>query len=380
MKVIYITNIPTPYRNLLYNKMNSVFSKKNIDFEVWYMAETESDRSWKFEDSDFQYNYKIFNGFTLKIKNVHLHFNFSMYWKLLMNKYSSIIVGGYSSPSHVLSAFLGRAKNKILWSETNYIPTKKHKKSLTILKKIFLKPFNYFLIPGIKSKQYIQWLNNDLKDTQFLKLPNLIDEVTFLDDIEEIRKDQDRIKKIREKYNVDEVTPLWFCPARLEYFKGLDIFLPHLKGLKNYKLVVAGEGSQLELLEGIIKDNQLNVELVGQKNMAEVQELYAASDFFILPSVRDSSPLSAIEAIAGSLPVLISINVGNIGDVLVEDQNGWKIEPVTSASNVNLLKEITKLTREDLKIKGQLSRKLYKDNFDTDKWVNQHAQDLIDIN
>lgn len=359
--------------------MNEVFLSKNIYFEVWYMAWSESDRFWEFTNDDFNYNYSVFPGFTFKLKGAHFHINFKLLWKLFNTKFDVVIIGGYSTPSHILGAILANTKIKILWSETNYIPNKKSSSLLKWLKKILLKPFHYFLVPGVKSEEYIRSLKQNIKANQFLKLPNLINEKVFVYQVADAKLNAEKIVKIREFYGVDEKTSLWFCPARLEYFKGLDIFLPMLKNLTNYKLIIAGEGSQRKLLQNIINENKLNVDLVGQKNIDEIVSIYAASDLFVLPSVRDSSPLSAVEAIAAKLPVIISTNVGNITDVLRNEINGWEITPEQNDKNRNILSVISQLERKELAVMGLKSFELYQKYFNNDACINQHANDLLNI-
>lgn len=61
-KLLYITNIPAPYRQKRYNLMQEIFPKNGIEFEVLYMAKIEPDRNWVIPPESFRYNYKIFNG------------------------------------------------------------------------------------------------------------------------------------------------------------------------------------------------------------------------------------------------------------------------------------------------------------------------------
>jgi glycosyltransferase involved in cell wall biosynthesis len=80
---------------------------------------------------------------------------------------------------------------------------------------------------------------------------------------------------------VDEETQLWVCPARLEPFKGLDAFLPCLAGVKGVRLLIAGEGSQRAQLESMIAREDLPASLLGQVELSEMLQLYAAADLFV---------------------------------------------------------------------------------------------------
>ena len=45
-KVLYITNIPTPYRQKRFNTMSKIFPLYGLDLEVIYMAKSEPNRNW----------------------------------------------------------------------------------------------------------------------------------------------------------------------------------------------------------------------------------------------------------------------------------------------------------------------------------------------
>ena len=51
MKLIYITNIPAPYRIKRFNSMVPIFREEGIEFEVWFLAENEKNRNWKIDYS-----------------------------------------------------------------------------------------------------------------------------------------------------------------------------------------------------------------------------------------------------------------------------------------------------------------------------------------
>lgn len=97
--------------------------------------------------------------------------------------------------------------------------------------------------------------------------------------------------------------------------------------------------------------------------------LYAAADLFVLPSLRDPSPLSAVEALAAGLPLLLSDKAGNVDEVLTPG-NGWRFSPERPIEMRSLLKSILRLTRSELAAMGEVSRSKYVDEFDSDAWVH----------
>ncbi len=72
------------------------------------------------------------------------------------------------------------------------------------------------------------------------------------------------------------------------------------------RVVIAGEGSGLESAERFIKANGMTewVSLPGRMNRDELVELYAASDIYLSPSVKDAFSISGLEARATGLAIL----------------------------------------------------------------------------
>jgi len=246
IKLLYITNIPTPYRNKRFNVMEKIFSQYNIDFTVEYMAWTEPNRFWTFNENDFNYKYNVNKGIHPTIGHMFAHFNLGFLFRLLKNNYDLAVVGGFGCPTHWLSPFfISSKKLKILSVESN-LDSMTVKKGIGLkLKNVLINKYDGFQITGDKSKKYLNWINKGAKNKRFITFPNLIDENVFIDKVDQKKT---YITNIRDNYNVGEHEQLWICPARLNKVKGLHLFLQNLKGVQNVKLIVAGEGELKEEL------------------------------------------------------------------------------------------------------------------------------------
>ena len=101
---------------------------------------------------------------------------------------------------------------------------------------------------------------------------------------------------------------------------------------------------------------------------------------FVLPSLKDPSPLSPIEALASNLPILVSSRIGNSEDVLEPNINGWSYDPVTEKEKAkSIIFEISKLSRNELSVKGLESYRVYNEKFNTDLYINKYAKELKKI-
>ena len=135
----------------------------------------------------------------------------------------------------------------------------------------------------------------------------------------------------RAKYGLGVSDRLALCPARLEPVKGLLGFLYSMPidALKGWKLLIVGEGTEKAALEGAIEQRGLKdtVHIENYVDYKKMPSLYAAADLFVLPSIYDPNPLSVIEALHSGLPLLLSKQVGNYPEALLEGETGWGFSP-----------------------------------------------------
>ena len=97
------------------------------------------------------------------------------------------------------------------------------------------------------------------------------------------------------------------------------------------KIKLAGKGDTLSFLHDIEK-NELEgiMEYIGWISGDEKEQILKASDIFILPSFNEGLPISILEAMSHSLPI-ISTNVGGIPEIVEQHKNGILVEPGNSA-------------------------------------------------
>lgn len=107
--------------------------------------------------------------------------------------------------------------------------------------------------------------------------------------------------------------------ARLEEQKGLGYLIRAAAELKKtaelFKLIIVGDGSLKEKLTTLARELSVDevVEFVGAKRPEEVRDLYSLSDAVVIPSLWESGPLTALEAWAMGLPLIIT-KVGIFAD------------------------------------------------------------------
>lgn len=378
-KLLYITNIPAPYRQKRFNMMAKIFPEYGIDFEVLYMAKIEPDRNWVIPKESYQYKYKIYKGIHPTVGYMFAHFNPGLLLRLAKNDYDIAIIGGMSSPTHWLAPFfIGKKVFKVMSVESNLHSVARTKGFAANLKRTLLKKADAFQITGSPQIDYIKFFYEHADDKPYVKLPNLIDEDVFVDRVNEARKNK---AEVRQSFGVDENTQMWVLPARLNLIKGILPFLELINGVENIKLFVLGDGELRDQVREVVDKNSLPVVLTGFVQQDQVVKYYAAADLFVLPSLKDPSPLSPIEACASQLPLLVSSRIGNLEDVLEEGINGWSYDPETEIDKAkNIIESISKLSRVELQQMGLISRKRYLDYFQTEVCLKNYVEQVLELN
>lgn len=129
------------------------------------------------------------------------------------------------------------------------------------------------------------------------------------------------------KSNKDNIVFL-FAGWMVEKKGVLDLFdvIEKNRDLDRYIFRFAGAGTLLEELKMRQEKNKLNnIELLGWKDEAELQNEYKKADIFILPSYAEGFPNVVLEALNNRMPI-ISTNVGGIPDSVIDGYNGYIIE------------------------------------------------------
>ena len=169
-------------------------------------------------------------------------------------------------------------------------------------------------------------------------------------------------KNFREKYQINYKFVLFV--GRFSKSKGIETLIHSFNKIKNEKkildtkLVIMGVDFGFEKeMEGLIEKFNLSDEILVIKNppREDVISAYGESEFLILPSQWELSPLVPLESFAFKKPV-ISTKSHGIPFTVKDGENGILVEPENSEK---LSKAITKLALDD-KLRERLGLSGYK--------------------
>lgn len=302
MKVLYMTNIPAPYRVDFFNKL-----AKKCDLTVLFESKNSSERNeeW-YKDNKYNFNYKILTR--------------KKYLKTLMGvlkeKYDLVVIGCYATLPAAIARFYLKYK-KIEYAISADGGFAEDKIFLTKwLKTFFISSATYWLSTGEGTSKYLISYGAKKENIYTFHFTSLNKEDIVTEPIPYLEK-----QKIRKKLNFD-YDKIFVSVGQLVYRKGYDLFLDAIKENKwnNTAFIIAGVGEKMEEYQKYVEENHIqNVFFVGFKDKKEVLELYKMSDIFFFPTRYDIWGLVVNEAMACGLPV-ISTNKALASLELISDE------------------------------------------------------------
>lgn len=170
------------------------------------------------------------------------------------------------------------------------------------------------------------------------------------------------LKKPEKKTEKEKVALLW--AGRMVNRKGLALLLDILKLVKTkkeYVLRLAGNGPEMENLKRQTADLGLKdkVEFLGKVSYKEMRQIYANSDIFVFPSLRETTGSVLFEAMANGIPVITFRQNG--GALLIDDSCGRTIPLEQSLEEVkeSFAQAIRELT-DDFSLRVKLGQNAYR--------------------
>ncbi len=315
MHIVYLTEIPTPYRHEVFESMTD--QSKDFTLTVVYLNDKQKNRSWALNDQlkSASYNQIFLKGLQLfgcKTKNFFINESIVPILKRLNP--AVVVISGYAQPAF-WQALLFCFFNKVpYFTVTESHALKKRSSILKYIKMPFLK-FYYskalaHLVMGKLSKKYVQSFDDQ-------------NPVVIFSNTVSIKKYSNTLRHNRE---ISEPIRLLFV-GHLEPWKGVEdlikVCIEVFQLQYNVNLTLVGEGSlKSKLMSQIPYSLKERITFAGFVQPNDLAKYYNSSDGFILPSRDEPWGVVAIEALANHLPVLLSDKVGCHPDVVQPSMNG----------------------------------------------------------
>ena len=371
-KFICLTNIPTPYRVFLFERLHQQLEGLGWRFEVWFMARSESGRHWSFDSSDFQFPHQFLRGRQFPIGSATLHWNPGISEALRHRRPDILLIAGaWIQPTVLLAALSSVPGRTIFWSESHLQSIRRRSLIVSLARRWVLSRFSEFAVPGEFAREYVE---RHSVAARIHLLPNVVDPSVFRD------RCAAHASSSPGQYENRRVL---LIVARLSKEKGLFPFLEGIEKLpsvdqKKLTVLIAGSGDLQGSIERWISEHKLDVRLLGEQTQSLLVQSYAQVDGFCLPSISDPNPLSVIEACWAGLPLLLSSRVGNHPECLQSGRNGFLFDPTRAESIAASVSQWLALSRAELTNFGETSLEIARNRFDPDTVVYTFLGELLE--
>ena len=152
--------------------------------------------------------------------------------------------------------------------------------------------------------------------------------------------------------------------GRVTEEKGVETVIKAYEKLPEYTVKIMGDDTtdEAKRLKKYVENHKIkNVEFLGFKSGAELENIIKGARFTLIPSIwYDNLPNTALESFQYSKPVIAS-NIGSLPELVSDGENGYLFEP----SNVEDLIKKIKMLDDDILVKrmGEASRKRLESRF-----------------
>lgn len=188
------------------------------------------------------------------------------------------------------------------------------------------------------------------------------------------KPNENTVEELKAKFGVNKLILLGAC--RFTKFKRPDLLLDVVYQLKqkniDVTLVLMGKGEMEEELKAKISNLHLNEQVHLTGFVENVMDYYATCDFFLHPSLLESSCVVIKEAGLAKKPVIACKGIGDFDDYLVHLKNAFLTNQVNFVNESVSIIENYYTRKKDLMDIGE---NLYKDvflNFDQSHILQQY--------
>jgi glycosyltransferase involved in cell wall biosynthesis len=331
-RLVLVTNIPTPYRTSFFDVLSEVLEEQGCGLRVLYCAEREPNRQWSIDLARARHDHRILPGLHWTLAGGYFHLNPGVGRELAQHPPRWLVVGGaWHMPTLwlAISSRAGRGASRILWSEGHADAVVHSHGAIAGIRHRVYAGFDAFAAPNARSGDYARAQAG--VDRPVLPLANTVDEEYYRPptpaEIAEARRalalgDDERVL-VTVCQLVDRKAVVELASA----FRALPV------GAPRRRLVFIGDGERRSELERIARaSGGGKIELAGHLGMSEVRRWLWAADGFVLATRSDPNPLSPIEASLCGLSLVLSERAGNVDELLVAGETGFRLDPSTVSS------------------------------------------------
>ncbi|MEO5930594.1 MAG: glycosyltransferase family 4 protein [Candidatus Kapaibacterium sp.] len=323
--ILYITNLPTPYRLPLYRELGRRLSLEGVALEIFFLGYSRSSRAWNIVKEDFA-------GLNYSIAQPPSQILIRDAAAAIARSRPAVVVLAWAMDLAALRLLLHcRARGIpciIVSGETlRSAANNPHAFLRTIFRRTIFRRASAFITYGRGSTEYL--LASGVEPARVVTGINVVDTDYFSRRVDELRINGDAAAE-RARHGDRFSCHLLFVGYLLPE-KGMMNLLAALEasGRSDIALHVVGSGPEMDGLRLRAGRDGLEgrVFFHGYRQIGELPLYYAIADILIFPSLEEVFGLVMVEGAAAGLPIIASANAGGTIDVVEEGINGIIIDP-----------------------------------------------------
>lgn len=311
MRVLWITNIPSPYRVDFFNLLG-----ENINLTVLFEMKKSSERSYGWE----KYNFTNFDGIFLKgIKTGADNSLCLSVIKYIKKKYDIIVMTNFSTFTGIIASFyMIRHKIKyILESDGGFAKNEKSFSIRRYIKRKIISNSSLCFSTSVVNDNYYQKYGAILEN--IVRYPFTSISSKDIADFDTIKNGKnERLIKLGFNNNLKMIVSV----GQFIHRKGFDLLLESANHINANIVIIGGEATEEYL--NIIKNNKIsNVYFLPFLCKKDLFEYFRAAHVFVLPTREDIWGLVINEAMSQGLPVITTTTCIAGLELISEGENGF---------------------------------------------------------
>lgn len=282
-KIIWLTNLPAPYRIEFFNQLGQF-----VDLQVIFERSKSDNRNINW----FDYNFNNFKGIILEGKCLK---DMQKIKKILsQEKFDFAFNSDYSSCLGMYFYFLCKKENiKLILEADGGIP--KYRGPLDKIISLIMRSYSFYFSSGRYTDLYFKYYNIDENKIIHYNFTSLTENEIKINSMHKLREDEHILNVLSIGQQI--------------YRKGFDILIKAISKLDFEITVDIIGGKPSPEIKKMIIDNSLeNIKFYDFMKKEELNEYFLKADMFVLPSREEIWGLVVNEAISFNLPVITSDN------------------------------------------------------------------------
>lgn len=332
IRVAFATNMISPYRVPLFAALGGT---RNWEFKLFSCCESEFDRQWRpIHDLPFCHKQSLSLSYTRLVKHPgrvsftdkrQVHIPLGLWVDLWRFRPDLVISGEMGARSLIAAtyAFLMR-KRLVIWFYSTLHTERDISWKQRLLRKVLTRMADAFIGMGMEARRYFESLG--VHSEAIFDARNAIDMGPF-----QSQDGEQRRSSVRRRLGVSGLCFLYV--GRINQLKGLDRLLKAWEvfcaqnGVEASLVLVGGGPEKANLENRVSRRGLTNVRFLGHVEPEQLPEIYHAADVFVFPTLEDVWGLVVNEAMTFGLPVICSKYAGCAPDLIIQDRNGWIVDP-----------------------------------------------------